>query len=146
VNKLYIEAIVSWAILIGYPLLLIVPPVLYMIIARPGFRDGKWIVYLGGLAMLSSIFAWEFKMPHVAYLLIGIVVFFILLLVSAIVWMITAFRKKTFVIGGICTAVTMTAAGMLLFNWVYLLGVTGFVISLLFYGALALGRRIFETE
>jgi hypothetical protein len=116
-----------------FPIMLYVPPILYMIIARPGIRKGKWIAYLGGLVMLLSFLAPVFGMPHVAYLIIWLFLMPVLLLADAVVWLVTAFGKKTFVIGGICTAVTLLISGIILGNWVSILGAVIFLLSLFLY-------------
>lgn len=116
-----------------YPVLLVLPPIAYVLIARPGFRDGKWIVYLGGLAMLATYFVPVFGMPHVAYLIIWLFLMPVLLIADAVVWLISAFRKKSFMVGGICTAVTLIVSGILLGNWVSILGAAVCLIALLLY-------------
>ena len=117
-----------------YPVLFVVPAVVYLICARPAFdRRALW-VYITGVLMTASLGLPLAGMSSVIYLIIWMVVAGALLAVSSVVWIVCAVRKKRELVAApILTGVTALCTGVLIGNWVAAIAASLFLLMVLRY-------------
>ena len=100
-----------------YPLLFLLPLMMYFLIARPKLFKSLWLVYLTGVFMVLSVFIPIAGMSHWIFLIIWLFAVGVLLIVHAVVWLMAAFKKKSCRIAAIMTGITVIVSGILIGNW-----------------------------
>lgn len=116
-----------------YPALLILPPIAYILIARPGISIGKCCVYFFGLVMFACACVLMGGFADLAYFIVWLFLTPALLLADGVVWLISAFRKKSLILAAVMTALTVAISGCLWGNWVSLFGAVIFLFVLMLF-------------
>lgn len=126
------DMIIDYLLLV-YPILFLLPLGLYFLIARPRLYKNLWPVYLFGGLMVLSVFAPIGRMSHWIFLIVWIFVTGGLLIVHTVVWLMAAFKKKTFRTGAIVTETSVIISGLIIGNSLAVIMALVFLVTVLRY-------------